>query len=104
MSGAACPGESFPRNGIIARRTRGDYMTVLGHVKNGVVVVDGPVILPEGAVVRLEVVGSAAPQVAENGSDETLREKFLKYAGKASGLPRDLARNHDHYIHGTPKE
>ena len=79
-------------------------MTVHGHVKNGVVVVDGPVVLPEGAVVRLEVVDSVTTEEGGNGSRETLGEKLLKYAGKASGLPRDLARNHDHYIHGTPKE
>lgn len=79
-------------------------MTVHGHVKNGVVVVDGPVVLPEGAVVRMEVVDSLTNEATGNGSPGTLSEKLLKYAGKASGLPRDLARNHDHYIHGTPKE
>ncbi len=25
-----------------------------------------------------------------------------KWAGKAEGLPSDLAENHDHYIHGAP--
>ena len=34
----------------------------------------------------------------------TLRELLLSYAGRAKGLPSDLARNHDHYIHGTPRE
>jgi hypothetical protein len=24
-------------------------------------------------------------------------------AGKAVGLPEDLAENHDHYLHGLPK-
>jgi hypothetical protein len=33
-----------------------------------------------------------------------LGEKLMQYAGKAKGLPSDLARNHDHYLHGTPKK
>jgi hypothetical protein len=24
--------------------------------------------------------------------------------GKAAGLPKDLAENHDHYLHGQPKK
>lgn len=27
-----------------------------------------------------------------------------KWAGKAEGLPADLAENHDHYLHGAPKK
>lgn len=32
-----------------------------------------------------------------------LRTALLSLAGLAKGLPRDFARNHDHYLHGTPK-
>jgi hypothetical protein len=28
---------------------------------------------------------------------------LLEIAGTAQGLPADFARNHDHYVHGTPK-
>ena len=28
---------------------------------------------------------------------------LLKHAGTPTGLPSDLAEQHDHYIHGTPK-
>ena len=50
-------------------------------------------------------------EVASGGEDETvldengqtLGQKLLKYAGKAVGLPPDAARNHDHYLYGTPK-
>jgi hypothetical protein len=34
----------------------------------------------------------------------TLGQRLMKFAGAAHGLPRDLARNHDHYIHGAPKK
>ena len=30
-------------------------------------------------------------------------EKLRSLAGKARNLPSDLAANHDHYLHGTPK-
>jgi predicted DNA-binding antitoxin AbrB/MazE fold protein len=79
-------------------------MTVLGHVINGVIVPDKPIDLPEGAVVHIAVITSTAKLPKENGEEQTLSQKFLQYAGKATGLPPDLARNHDYYIHGTPKE
>ena len=30
-------------------------------------------------------------------------EALLEVAGTAQGLPGDLAHNHDHYLHGTPR-
>ena len=33
----------------------------------------------------------------------SLGEMLLRHAGKAVGLPEDLAAQHDHYLHGTPK-
>ena len=32
-----------------------------------------------------------------------LGEMLLRHAGKAVGLPEDMAAQHDHYLHGTPK-
>ena len=29
---------------------------------------------------------------------------LLEIAGTAEGLPPDFAENHDHYLHGTPKQ
>ena len=31
-------------------------------------------------------------------------EALLAVAGTAEGLPEDLAHNHDHYLHGTPRK
>ena len=71
-------------------------MTYKGHIRNGVVVFDEPVALPEGAAVHVEPV--------EEGDDfRDLREGLLKLAGTVKGMPPDMARNHDHYIHGTPR-
>jgi hypothetical protein len=31
-------------------------------------------------------------------------EALLEIAGSAEGLPPDFAENHDHYLHGAPKQ
>ena len=78
-------------------------MTLLGHVHNGQIIFESPIVLPEGAQVRVEVVNDEASLPTSNGP-QSLSQKFMKYAGRAKGLPADFARNHDHYIHGTPRE
>jgi len=78
-------------------------MVYRGHVKNGVVVLDSPSVLPEGVEVRVEIVPaeSEGPLLDEQG--QTLGHKLMKYAGRAVGLPEDAALNHDHYLYGAPK-
>ena len=71
-------------------------MTYRGHVENGVVVLDDPVELPEGAVVQVDL--------AEEEQIPTLAERLKDIIGIAEGLPSDLAENHDHYAHGKPKK
>lgn len=34
----------------------------------------------------------------------TLGQRLMKFAGRAAGLPSDLARNHDHYLYGAPRK
>ena len=70
-------------------------MTYRGHVKDGVVILDGGAQLPEGAEVDVAVVEGRRPAVWD---------KLLKLSGKAEGLPKDAARNIDHYLYGTPKK
>lgn len=72
-------------------------MTHHGRVRNGQIVLDEPGTLPEGAVVRIEVVESEAER-------PTIWEELLKIAGSVEGLPSDASRNHDHYLYGTPKQ
>ncbi len=31
-------------------------------------------------------------------------DELLKIAARIEGLPSDLARNHDHYLHGLPQK
>ena len=40
-------------------------MVLLGHVRNGMIVADNPVELPEGASVRIELMIDDAPQPAK---------------------------------------
>jgi hypothetical protein len=71
-------------------------MTYRGKVKNGVVVLDPPAVLPEGAEVQI---------ISTNGEPlpPTWAEVFKDVIGKAEGLPADSSINHDHYLYGTPK-
>jgi hypothetical protein len=72
-------------------------MTLKGRVKNGVIVVDKGVSLPEGAEVTVDMPEKTA------GAGEAISDTLLRHAGKGIGLPSDLAERHDHYAHGRPR-
>jgi hypothetical protein len=67
-------------------------MILKGTVKNGVVVPDGDKKIPEGTPVEIVVM-----------EDKPLSDEIMKFAGTLRG-PKDLARNHDHYLYGTLKK
>jgi len=90
-------------------------MVYLGHVECGKVILDDAVALPDGtavtvAVVRRDDAASADAVVGQSGPTEgptdkqTFLERYAKYIGIVEGMPADLAKNHDHYLYGTPKE
>lgn len=82
-------------------------MTYRGYVKNGCVRLDGPLDLPDGTAVSVRPLKPARRHSARKTSlraPTTWGHTLLKYAGKAKGLPADLARNHDHYLYGVPKK
>lgn len=69
-----------------------------GEVRNGVVVfLDGAPPLPEGTKVQIK------PVAADDATTPTLADRLRAVVGSAKGLPADLAGQHDHYLHGTPK-
>jgi hypothetical protein len=70
-------------------------MTYRGTVKDGQILLDEALTLPEGTVVTVDVV--------EGWERPTIWDKLLELAGTAKGLPPDAARNHDHYLYGAPK-
>jgi len=78
-------------------------MSYRGHVRNGVVVFEGSVSLPEGTPVTVDV--SSAPR-DEQAEEEipTLYERLEPFIGQAHGLPPDASVNLDHYLYGVPKQ
>lgn len=72
-------------------------MTYRGKVRDGVVILEQGGPLPEGTEVRVEPIDDADGTAG-------LRDALLNLAGTLDGLPADMAENHDHYIHGTPRK
>jgi hypothetical protein len=71
-------------------------VSYIGTIENGVVVLPPEAHLANGTRVRVEPMDT----------DEvlpTLEQILAPVAGKAAGLPADMAENHDHYLHGTRK-
>ncbi len=77
-------------------------MSYRGHVENGVVKIDGPVALPEGASVQIDLVETAAVQ-SNNEEGPSLYDRLKPVIGMAQGLPADASINVDHYLYGQPK-
>ena len=50
---------------------------------------------------ELEQVDSTVHELLAAHTD---RRRLKQFAGAARGLPSDIARNHDHYLHGRPKK
>ncbi|MBI4559686.1 MAG: hypothetical protein HY706_19020 [Candidatus Hydrogenedentes bacterium] len=76
-------------------------MTYRGHVRNGVVVPDEPVQLPDGAEVEIAVIKRPETDLTPD-EIPTLYERLESVIGIAEGLPEDFAANHDHYAHSRP--
>jgi hypothetical protein len=77
-------------------------MIYRGHVQNGVVILEEGAKLPDGLQVKVEPVETRARSDEQHAT--TLYERFKDIIGKVSDLPTDMAAQHDHYIHGTPKQ
>ena len=77
-------------------------MTLHGHIENGAIVLDTALSLPDGAQVRVEVVG----QAIANKTSESQRERLKQLRDKVSALPvqNPLSgfsnRDHDDILYG----
>ena len=71
-------------------------MTLRGHVKNGGVILDTPVELPDGTDVEVDL-----RPMTDQGP--TFYERYRQIIGTTEGLPADFSVEHDYYIHGTLK-
>jgi hypothetical protein len=81
-------------------------MLLEGVIVDGRVEFDTPTELAEGTRVRVEPVPAETVTTEPPSTEKPLSplaRRLLALAGKARGLPPDMAENHNHYIHGTRK-
>ena len=78
-------------------------MTYRGKVKNGVVVLDKPDALPDGAVVSVRAVSGARGTARPAKGTRTKYDRYKRCVGKAKSMPPDASVNIDHYLYGAPK-
>lgn len=97
-------------------------MTFRGYIRNGVVVLDAPLGLPDGTPVRVEAsegressrhVKRPAPgaqrrkkqgrSTSKSARGASLFDRLRNVVGKAKDLPPDASSNIDHYLYGAPK-
>lgn len=71
-------------------------MTYKGHVRNGAIVVDEPISLPEGTVVMIEALEVKSSE--DQPLIPTLAERLSSVIGKANDLPANWSENHDLYL------
>jgi hypothetical protein len=81
-------------------------MVYQGYVENGVIQLQGSVVLPEGAEVRVEL--AAAGKEAFDPDAPTIEDRLRAIVADVpqkewDRLPADLSDHLDHYIYGTPK-
>ena len=76
---------------------RADEMTYLGHVQNGVIILDARVQLPEGVPVRVEVTEPVAADILSNKERvQQLQALFARWNEEDAALPErqaDVLRN-----------
>ena len=74
-------------------------MPLVGTIRNGTIVLDQPLPIPEGTRVVVDVTKISEP---ESDQQPTLL-RLLELTGVMTDLPADFAAEHDHYIHGTTR-
>ncbi len=67
---------------------------IVAHFDGKVIVPDEPVRLPVGQPLRVQVELADTPRF----------QAFLELAADLPDAPPDLAKQHDHYLYGTPKQ
>jgi hypothetical protein len=67
-------------------------LSFISKVTRGAIKVPDDVAIPDGTPVRVEPL-----------PDESLAKRLKDVIGCVEGLPRDIAEQHDHYLHGNSK-
>ena len=71
-------------------------MSCRGRIENGTVVPEDQFPWPDGTRVVVEV--------AQPEGEPSIADRLRSVIGKVKDLPPDMAKNHDHYLYGTPKK
>lgn len=77
-------------------------MVYPAHGRNGVIVLDDPVSLPEGTPVAVEVPSAVSDPIRLDQAPSLL-DRLRSVVGTVHGLPPDAAANVDHYLYGRPR-
>jgi hypothetical protein len=72
-------------------------MSIEGTVVNGAIVLDEGKQLPEGTRITV-VLMPADPE------DQPTLHSLVEMVGAFDDLPADFAAEHDHYLHGAPRQ
>ena len=88
-------------------------MTYRGHVKDGMVVLDQALGLPDGAEVSVRATKrrksgakkrtTATPKPKGRKRPRTFHDWLKPFIGCLNDLPPDYSVNLDHYLYGVPK-
>ena len=79
-------------------------MIYRGHFKNGAIVLDEQVDVPDGIKVRIELLSSDSSDGLDTAEGTTLYERMKAFVGTAKNLPPDASSHVDHYLYGHPKQ
>lgn len=71
-------------------------ITATGYVHGNTLVMEEEIGLPEGTAVIVRMETTPAPI--------SLAESLRDVIGIVNDLPSDMARNHNHYLHGASKQ
>jgi hypothetical protein len=76
-------------------------MSVRGIVKNGVVVPEEGIELPDGATVTITSEAGGEPA---DSATPSLAEAMKEFIGMGNGMPKDGSKNIDYYLYGAPRK
>jgi len=83
-------------------------MVFHGQIRDGAIVLDEPVVLPEGARVKVAVEEKPDDRVRAARSDASLEDQLAAIwrdvpPEEWTQVPADLTDHLDHYIYGSPR-
>ena len=78
-------------------------VSFIAHTDGKVIVPDEPVDLPEGQRFRVTIEPVPKDRATQATMPDWVQRAIELSEQMPDDLPEDLAEQHDHYIHGTPK-